>query len=191
MKKRKLAVVSFLAAAALTCGIGYAKVSDTLDIQGTADVDIAGLNTEFNEDIYFLSGTDNITISEASKATASINTDNNDKASFTVSGLLNEDDEVTITYTIKNDSDHIVSVNLTTPTAVGATNPTNNKPGYFGVKYYFTDGTTDTEITDAAVTGTINSGSTLKVKVVVTLLQTPTEAISGSFSIEMVATAGN
>ena len=163
MKKRKVAVVSFLAAAALTCGIGYAVVSDTLDIQGTADVDIAGLNTEFNKDVYFLPGTENITISDSTKATASINTDNNDKASFTVSGLLNENDSVSIIYTIQNDSDHTVSVNLTTPTAESATNPTNNKPGYFGVKYYFTDGTTDTEITSASVTGTINSTSTLKV----------------------------
>ena len=40
MKRRKSVVVVFLLAAAMMLSIGYAELTDVLDITGTADVDV-------------------------------------------------------------------------------------------------------------------------------------------------------
>ncbi len=175
MKKRKLALVSFLAAAALTCGIGYAAVSDTLDIQGTATVKQSDLDNSFADKVYF-SAVEQTT--DATKWTASINQDNNNKASFSIYSLVHKNDTQSIKYTIKNDSVHDATVSLTIPEGE-AHNPQNNNPTYFEVSHDLGDGKT------------LIAGGTLDVTVTVKLIQDTTTTVSGSFGIEMVATAGN
>jgi len=116
MKNRRITIVAFLLIAALTLGFGYAAVTNVLDIQGSTSVSITAAEEEFNKNVYFtgvVDKTDNvvesITDSNAYGYTANINTNNNDKAQFTVTGLKKSGDKVAITYEIKNASAHEVN----------------------------------------------------------------------------------
>ena len=53
MKKRRTFIVSMLLVAALALGIGYAALSDTLDINGTADVNQSQAEADFDLNVYF------------------------------------------------------------------------------------------------------------------------------------------
>ena len=52
MKNRK-GLISLMLVAVLLLGIGYAALSDTLDITGSADVNQSAAEEAFNEDIFF------------------------------------------------------------------------------------------------------------------------------------------
>lgn len=181
MKNRKRMLVIFLVIAAMLIGVGYAAVTNVLDIQGSATVDIKHANDAFNEDVYF-TGVKNaegnfVTTIDANaglKYTANINTNNNDKAQFTVTGLEEKDDSTTITYQIKNDSDYEANVTLKTETN---TNPTD-----FNFSYYFGQDT-------SATTATIPANGTVEVSVVVSVARQLTDIASGSFILELNVTA--
>ena len=163
MKQRKTVIVAFLLAAVLLLGVGYAALTDVLDITGSADVNQSAAEEAFNEDIYF----------SAAKAnedgnTASVNSDNNDKASFTANTLKGKGDKATFTFTIKNDGDLDATV---TPKMSSNTNAE-----YFGISSDW-----------AGAAKTLTAGGTLTYTVTVELLETPTETISGSFVIELTA----
>ena len=167
MKKRRILIISLLLVAALTLGIGYAALTDVLDINGTADVTHLGAQTSFDENIYFESAT-------ATNAGdhASVVVDDPDMASFTANSLQGAGDTATFTFVIKNNSDLDA---LVTPSlaADGNTNST-----YFDI------------VSDwNAQPRTIDAGATANYVVTVTLKQTPTDAIHGAFHIELTATA--
>ena len=168
MKNRKTVVVAFLLCAVLLLGVGYAALTDTLDITGSADVNQSAAEEAFNEDIYFSAAVANETGN-----TASVNADNNDKASFTAATLKGKGDKVTFTFTIKNDGDVAAEVTPKLNATLGNTNPE-----YFSV-------TSDW----AGETKTLDAQSQLTYTVTVELLKTPTETIAGSFLIELVAVA--
>ena len=166
MKNRKHVVVAFLLVAAMLLGVGYAALTDVLDITGSADVNQSAAEEAFNEDIYFSAAAANETGN-----TASVNQDNNDKASFTANTLKGKDDTATFTFTIKNDGDVDAQV---TPTLNAATG--NTKPEYFAI-------TSDWN----GAAKTLEAGGSLTYTVTVMLRQTPTETVSGSFLIELTA----
>lgn len=180
MKNRKTVIVAFLLVAALLLGVGYAAVTNVLDIQGSVNVSQEAAEKEFNEDVYFegvvVDGAPVQTVEAAANKgyTANINANNNDKAQFTVTSIQSTGDEQAITYRIKNESEHPVDVSLKTSTS------TNDK---FSISYYFeTVGTTTT---------TIASNSTVDVTVVVSLDDQLDGADSSSFIIELNATSSN
>ena len=166
--KRRSIIIAFLLVAAFALGIGYAALTDILDIQGTAEVHEDAAEEVFNLDVYF--DKDGITVPEG-KATASVNPDNNDKASFTITGLADKDSTVSVTYTINNDSelDAVVTPKLLQ----------NSNEEYF-------------EITSdwASTAQTIEAGSSKTITVTVKLLKVPTTTVSASFNIELTAVAG-
>ena len=165
MKKRRTTIVAFLLVAALCLGIGYAALTDVLDIQGTAEVNLAGIESDFDTHVYF-SG-----VTSGTGYTASINGDNKDKASFTVSGLEAVGDKITITYTITNEHDLPATV---TPVVQQETN-----------KEYFklsSDWNRQPQVIDAKSEKTIS--------VTVELLKSPTALQTASFNIELTAVAG-
>ena len=166
MKKRRSTIIAFLLVAALCLGIGYAALTDVLDIQGTAEVNQSAAEDSFNQDIYFSA------VSSGEGYTASINTDNPDKATFTVTGLKDKDQTIEITYTIKNEGDLDAVV---TPKLLQNSNDT-----YFKI-------TSDWESQPKTVAA--NSENTT-ITVYVTLLALPTETQAGSFNIELTAVAG-
>ena len=166
MKNRKTVVVAFLLVAVMLLGVGYAALTDVLDITGSADVNQSAAEEAFNEDIFFSAAAANQTGN-----TASVNADNQDKASFTANTLKGQGDKVTFTFTIKNNGDVDATV---TPTLNATTG--NTKPEYFKI-------TSDWN----GAAKTLAAGGTLTYTVTVELIKTPTEAISGSFLIELTA----
>ena len=171
MKNRKIVVVAFLLVAMLLLGVGYAALSDTLDITGSADVNVSELEKQFEEDIYF----DSATANGGAPDTASVNADNKDKASFSAKSLINEGDSTTFTFVIKNDSAHDVVVTPKLNATMGNTNPE-----YFSI------------VSDwNGAAKTIPAGQTMSYTVTITLEQDPTEAVSASFLVELVAVADN
>lgn len=166
MKNRKTVVVAFLLAAVMLLGVGYAALSDTLDITGSADVNQSAAEEAFNEDIYFSAA-----VANEEGNTASVNLDNNDKASFTAATLKGKDDKVTFTFTIKNNGDVAAKVTPKLNASIGNTNPT-----YFSLESDW-DGATKDLAAHSEITYTVT----------ITLLKTPTETISGSFLVELTA----
>lgn len=173
MKAKRLTIVAFLLCAIMVLGVGFAALTDVLDIQGSADVNQSAAESAFNDDIYF-SGVlayDEGTANGGKAYTANINTNNNDKGQFTVTGLASKDDFAEITFTIKSESDKDA---LITPKLSSNTNET-----YFAIS-------SDWE----SQPKTLAAGGTLTITVKVLLRETPTETISGSFIIELTAVAG-
>ena len=82
MRNKKIILVAFILCAAMVIGVGYAALTDILDITGSADVNQSAAEEAFNEDIYFSAAVANETGN-----TASVNQDNKDKASFTANTL--------------------------------------------------------------------------------------------------------
>lgn len=167
MKKRRSLIISLLLVAALTLGIGYATLTDVLDINGTADVTQLGAQTSFDEDIYFKSAT-----ATNSGDHASVVTDDPDMSTFTANSLQGAGDTAIFTFVIQNDGDLDA---LVTP-SLAADGNTNTE--YFSI------------VSDwNAQPRTIAAGATANYVVTVTLLKTPTDAIHGAFHIELTATA--
>ncbi|MBR5817474.1 MAG: hypothetical protein IKY62_02395 [Clostridia bacterium] len=166
MKNRRNVVVAFLLIAVMLLGVGYAALTDVLDITGSADVNQSAAEEAFNEDVYFTAAVANQTGN-----TASVNADNKDKASFTANTLKGKDDVVTFTFTIVNEGDVAADVTPTLNATAG-----NTKPEYFEI-------TSDWD----GATKTLAAGGSLTYTVTVKLLKTPTESVSGSFLIELTA----
>ena len=163
MKKRRSVVIAFLLIAALVMGIGYAALTDVLDITGSADVNQSAAEEAFNEDIHF-----SLAVANQEGNTASINADNKDKASFTANTLKGKGDKATFTYTIANDGDVDATV---TPKISSNTNDT-----YFN--YYSDWNGQPTELL---------AGDTVTYTVTIELIETPTTTIAGSCVIELTA----
>lgn len=166
MKNRKFVVVAFLLVAVLLLGVGYAALTDVLDITGSADVNQSAAEEAFNEDIHFSAA-----VANQDGNTASVNGDNNDKASFTANTLKGSEDTATFTFTIVNEGDLDATVTPTLNATAG-----NTKPEYFSI-------TSDWD----GKSKTLEAGGSLTYTVTVTLRETPTETISGSFLIELTA----
>ena len=175
MKNRRITIVAFLLIAALTLGFGYAAVTNVLDIQGSASVSATAAEAEFNENVYF-SGVkkgdelvQSIVAGDNLGYTANINTNNNDKAQFTVTGLEKSGDKYSITFVIQNDSAFDAKVSVKTNTNTNSTN------------FAFTN---------SLASNTIAAGGSVEVTVTVALISELTSAASGSFVIELDVTAG-
>ena len=168
MKRRRTLITSLLLVAALVLGIGYAALTDVLDINGTADVNQSAAEDAFNEDVYFSAA-----VANQEGNVASVNTGDNDMASFTANTLKGKGDKATFTFTIKNDGDVDAVV---TPTLA---EDGNSNTTYFAIS-------SDWE----GQPKTIAAGGSMTYTVTVELLSTPTETIHGAFHIELTAVAG-
>lgn len=168
MKNRKTVVMAFLLVAVMLLSVGYAALTDVLDITGSADVNQSAAEEAFNEDIFFSAAVANQTGN-----TASVNADNNDKASFTANTLKGAGDTVTFTFTIKNDGDVAATVTPKLNATLG-----NTLPEYFTVTSDWNGGTK-----------TLAAHSEVTYTVTVALIKTPTQTIGGSFLVELTATS--
>lgn len=169
MKKRRTLIISLLLVAALCLGIGYAALTDVLDINGTADVNQTAAEEAFDADVFFTNAVANQTGNVASVVAS-----DNDMASFTASNLKGQGDTATFTFTIQNGSD--VSA-VVTPTLAS---DGNTNAEYFTI-------TSDWN----AQPKTLAAGAQETYTVTVTLIKTPTETIHGAFHIELTAVADN
>lgn len=164
MKNRKLVIVSFMIIAALTLSIGYAALSTTLTINGTAGVSAEAI--EFTNDVIFTGAqSNNETFGTAAVA------QNGQTASFTVSGITQKDDRVQFTYTIKNNSEHDVNIEITTHPTTSATDS----------KF---------SVSTALGSNTIAAGQSITATVTVILNETVTQAVNDvSYVIVYTATS--
>lgn len=124
MKKRRSLIIPVLLVAALCLGIGYAAVTDVLDINGSADVNQSAAEEAFNHDIHF---TDAVAENTAEGDLASFDPADPDMASFTANSLNGKGDTAKFTFTITNEGDLDAVV---TPTL--ASNG-NTNPEYFNI----------------------------------------------------------
>ena len=168
MKKNRTLVISLLLVAALALGVGYAALTDVLDINGTVDVNQSAAEEAFDVDIRFSSAVAN----ETGNLASVVDTDP-DMASFTVSTLKGANDTATFTFTILNDSD--VDANVT---------PTLASDGNTNSEYF------DISSDWAGQPRVIAAGQSNTYTITVTLKKTPTETIHGAFHIELTAVAG-
>lgn len=166
MKNRKTIVASFLVAAALMLGVGYAEVSDVLVINGTADITAEGAQSAFNADVYFSAAE-----ADHDDDIAEIGTDH-DMATFTAASLTGKGDKASFTFTITNAGD----VNAEVTPRLKADGSGNTQPEWFNI-YSDWNGTAQP----------LNAGDEIDYTVTVELLKTPTTAITGSFHIELTA----
>ena len=166
MKKRRRLITAVLLIAALTLGVGYAALSDVLDIQGTAEISAGIAEEAFNQDVYFSA------VTSGTGITASINVDNNDKGSFTATGFSQVGDKVSCTFTITNDSEHYDAD--VTPKLLQ-----NSNAEFFGIS-------SDWESTMQ----TIPAGESKTITITVELIKLPTASeglTTASFNIELTA----
>lgn len=166
MKNRRIAIGAFFLAVILCLSVGYALVTDLLDIQGVANV--AADTGTFDNGVYFDSA-----VAADANDTTTINADK-DKATFTIHSLVSKGDTAEITFTIKNDNevDALVTPKLSS----------NTNAEYFQV-------TSDWMVADVSQPKTIAAGSSETYTLTVELLKMPTAALGTSISVEMTATA--
>ena len=122
MRNRKTVIVAFMLLACMLMAVGFAALTDTLNIEGDAEVSQNNAENAFDEDVYFSA------VSSGSGYTAEILSSNNDKGNFTVTGLEGKDDVISITFTIQNDNDFGVNV-VVDPTKSKNTQKALDKPG--------------------------------------------------------------
>ena len=203
MKNRKRIIMAFVLVACMLIGVGYAAVTNVLDIQGSSTVSQTAAEDEFNEDIYFVGAKEPKTgtfiqsflVKNAANEydtvrdpnttylySANINANNPDKGQFTINNLSDKDDVQAITYQIRNDSDHVATVTLKTITNTNGTTEGGSGTGDFDFDFYF--GTVGTKTT------TIPAHGTAEVTIVVTLRNQVTSSVSASYILELNATAG-
>ncbi len=178
MRKRKAAVVGFLTAAALTIGIGYAALSDTLDITGRATITRDVSNQVFDSNVYFAEPV----VSDAAKYDAHYESETDkDHIVFNVFGLTAVNESITMNYTIKNDSGYDVNVTLNSSED---TPVTNTNASHFELTYTDAAGITLTTTTPIEIA----AGSSADVKVTVKLLAFTTDVdVTASFAIGLLA----
>lgn len=185
MKNRRTIIVAFMLCAVMLLGVGYAAVTNTLDIQGSVTVTDAAAKDEFNLHVYFegiVVGefcVQNTAMDESTKDlglgyTANINANNNDKGHFTISGITKTNDSEDIVFRIQNDSAHEASVKIKTTT--------NSNDSEFGLTYFF--GTEDQKEAIVPADGYVD------VTVRVTLIAQPTGQTTANFGMELDVTAG-
>lgn len=172
MKKRKTAILAFLLCAAVGLGVGYAAVSEKLNISGTGAATPSATN-------YVVKFKDEAPVTDKTKAPAGATvtaTRTGDlAATFDVSGLTTKGEYVTATYIIENHSTEF-KANVKTATVQKSSSDTS-----VFTSDYFTVTADLTAKTLAAKSGeTIDSTS---VTVKIELAKTPTEAQNCSFYV--------
>ena len=122
MKNRRLVIGAFLMVAVLSLGVGFAALSDTLSVDGTAAYNPAAAADEFNADVYFVSpavDTDASTCEDTNSIQVAVGNDGadaNDKLTITVGedAFTSAGQVAVIKVTVQNDSTDAVSVSLDT-----------------------------------------------------------------------------
>ncbi len=173
MKNRKTVVVAFLLIATMLLGVGYAALTDVLDINGTAEVSKGEAEAAFNDDIYF---TNAVAANAADGDTAEVSTSDPDMATFNAASLSKVGDKAVFTFTIINKGDSQLNAIIDPEFAEGAAG--NDNTEYFKVTSNWNG---EPQI--------LLQGETAEYEVTVELLKTPEESAYGSFHIKLNATS--
>ena len=123
MRNRKRIIVSFMIIACMLMAVGFAALTDTLNLIGDAEVDFNTANSGFDADVYFSAADAENTEKGDS---ANVTTDP-DIARFSVRSLSAKGETATFTFTVKNDNEFTAYVK------VNNTKSVNNNAEYFNV----------------------------------------------------------
>lgn len=168
MKKRKIAIVAFMLAAILALGVGFAALTDTLTIEGSAKIAADGAQEVFDEDIFFSKA-----LADTTRCTAAIDGTDKDKATMTVlDGVLKGtgSNEVIATYSITSTSDRNVVI---TPSI------SNLDTDHFQVT------------TSWNGSQTLAAGATTDIVITVKCIKTPDTDVSTTFTITLDVASTN
>ena len=173
MKKRNTTIFAFLLLAAVGMGVGYAALSDELQINGTAKAGFEVANDEWDADIYF-SDAKITSKTPGSEATMTPTGLNGDELTIPVENMSLKGEKVTVSVTIKNDNvDYAADL-----IEVTAFNYTSAVDGDFTIECDF----------DANEVIAKNGG-TYTFDIVITLNVQPTEELSATFGLKFQAQA--
>ena len=183
MKNRKTVVVAFLLVAVMLLGVGYAALTDTLNVKGNLGADISVAAKYFDSTLYF-SDDD---VSDPALAAVSYESDADghmrDTAIIEATAFTQANQSVTVELTILNGSAEfdakvtpsVLVKNLT------VTPETDGHDPVFKVEWEWKDDST----TDAKTIAKNNGTQVLKVTI--TLLETPTEHHGATFVLTLNA----
>lgn len=173
MKKRRTTIIAVLLVAALALGIGYAALSDDLQIAGNAAITATEADEAFEADVYFSKA-----VMSAEKGTATIGelavgTNDSDKITIEVAAgaLKGQGDSVICAAEITNKGDIDAIVTLGTPAITGDSE-------YFSVTTNWTSNSAQ-----------IAKGSVADLTITITCIKTPTEAVDMAFTLDLTADA--
>ncbi len=175
MKNRRIILVAFMLVAVLCLGVGYAALTDLLIVDGTAVVNQQKENLVFDEKIEFTKAeVKTATTADYSGIadTATVDSSNTDKVSFTVKSLARQGQKATFEFTVTNTSEFDATLALE-----GAISNTANAD-YFSVTYSFKDNDNTCEKTNGTVV----------IIVEVELIKAVTTEINGTFNLTFKAT---
>ena len=181
MKKRRIAIASFLMLAVLVMGIGFAAVADNLNITGAARVTSDQTATVFDEKVYFSAAVEE-TLADGIKGTSGqantieITGAQKDAVEFHVYSLALINQQAKFKITIKNESKQYDAI-----IALDAGQPTNNMGDKISISYETEDGDDKNIICPA-------EGS-IDVFVTVELLCSPDTTLDASFTCNLTATS--
>ena len=167
MRNRKRIIVSFMIIACMLMAVGFAALTDTLNLTGEAEVDFSSANSGFDADVYF---SDAVATNVEQNDSANVTTDP-DIARFSVRSLSAKDETATFTFTVKNDNEFDAYVKVNNEKSV------NNNTEYFKV-----------EMSESQFTVPANGEYSFTVTVI--LLKTPQldtigDKITATFGIEL------
>ena len=189
MRNRKTIIVAFVLVACMLIGVGYALVTNTLDITGSGTINQSAAEESFNQDIFFsgvvVNGNidaDGVTAEDNMPYTANINANNNDKAQFTITGLKGQNDTAEIVFRVENAGDLDADLYIKSVT--------NSNVSYFNVEYYVNGqkidvtNTTDSFASLAKKTGGSNTTLDITVKVIVVATPTSQQSFTSTFEFD-------
>ncbi len=164
-KKRTVYIGMFVLLAVLMLGIGYAAISDNLNING----DILASPSDANFNVKFDSTVEPTFTKTRDTSTVSATIASDLVAKIDVKGLTTTHDTITATYTIKNASAELGA-------NIGVGNIINSNPDYF-------------DVTATIANNTIAAGNSTTVTVTVKLIKTPVEQQKAGITVAVTATA--
>ena len=184
MKNRRNIIVAFMLCAVMLLGIGYAAVTDALDINGTAEINSGNVQSAFDANIYFSAAVANQFTTAATPDRAAIDPADPDMASFASYNLAEIGNKATFTFTIQNDSDLDVSV-MPVLSYSGSAEAQAIAQEYFDVY-------SDWKVGGVVQPKTIGAGQSTTYTITVELKKTPALGdgglLSSSFNIKLTAT---
>lgn len=171
MRNRKTVITAFILVAVMLMAVGFAAMSDDLNITGTAGIALEHAETAFAEDIYFTKA-----VMSADKGTAVIGADANgeanDKITITVAdgALKGKGDSVLCAVEITNAGDVDAWVKLDSASA--------SNSEYFQV----------TTSWGATSIQALAAGTSVDITVTITCIKTPQTEVTTTFDLGFTAT---
>lgn len=181
MKNRKIAVVAFLLISVMLLGVGYAELTDALEINGTVKADTSVSQTDFDDDVYF-SNTSVVTDGTGNKAASQI-LEGRDSATITANHFTTKNQIVRVKFTIQNDSTDFNAV-VTPDAAINTGNVSVDNGGTDHDPIFTVSWAWNEEGTDRETPATIAAGQSKDLWVTIVLNETPIEEHEASFTVK-------